>query len=137
MKPIMTIFSFFLTLYVAQAQEEFQHPIDKKSRACYDKAVSTHDMIDCADKAHEAWDKELNKVYQSLLKSLNKDEQAQLRESQRAWITYRDNALKFNDTFMGNMDGTMWQPVSIERATDIISERTKLLQRYLDDKTSN
>jgi uncharacterized protein YecT (DUF1311 family) len=129
---------FLLSAFLAKAQEEAKpHPIEVKSKACYDKAVSTHDMIECADKDYTAWDKEMNKVYQALLKKVDKSAQTMLRESQRAWITYRDNAFKFSDDFMGKMDGTMWQPISIERKTDLVKERAIFLQRYLDDLSMN
>ncbi len=63
---------FMLSAFFATAQEEqvTPHPIEVKSKACYDKAVSTHDMIQCADKDYTAWDKEMNKVYQALLKKV-------------------------------------------------------------------
>ncbi len=130
---------FMLSTFFAKAQEEQvqPHPIEVKSKACYDKAVSTHDMMQCADKDYTAWDKEMNKVYQALLKKVDKSGQTMLRESQRAWITYRDNAFKFSNDFMGKMDGTMWQPISIERNTNLVRERAIFLQRYLDDLGMN
>ena len=72
---------FLLSAFFAKAQDEQAkpHPIEVKSKACYDKAMSTHDMIQCADKDHTAWDKEMNKVYQALLKKVDKSGQVMLR----------------------------------------------------------
>lgn len=45
----------------------------------FEKLETKYEMI---------WDKELNVIYQKLLKVLNKDEQEMLRESQRGWLQH-------------------------------------------------
>jgi uncharacterized protein YecT (DUF1311 family) len=126
-----------LFAFYGNAQEEEKHPLEVKSDACYEKAVSTADMIVCADANYTAWDKELNKVYKALLKKMDKSNEVKLRESQRAWILYRDAALKYNEGAMDKMEGTMWNPIRIERVVKVIRDRSLFLQRYLEDLEMN
>jgi uncharacterized protein YecT (DUF1311 family) len=43
--------------------EDEKHPIDRFYEACLEKSDSTSGMVQCAAKAHEKWDSELNRVY--------------------------------------------------------------------------
>jgi uncharacterized protein YecT (DUF1311 family) len=69
-----------------------------------ENALSTADLNICAERALEKVDAELNKIYQRALKSIPKLEsdppydakswEKALRESQRAWIAFRDAECK-------------------------------------------
>lgn len=76
---------------------EDKHPIDKWYSQCLDKDSSTLNMLNCTSKAYEMWDKELNKIYQSLIKKLSIKEKEILKESQRNWLKFRDSEFKFMD----------------------------------------
>ncbi len=53
--------------------------------------------------AVEGYDKLLNKYYKILMAKLPKDEAELLRMNQRAWLTFRDTNIKFQDAiFFGN-----------------------------------
>ncbi len=47
---------------------------------------STLPMRDCMGAEHDAWDKALNQVYQTLMTSRSPAEKTQLRDDERAWL---------------------------------------------------
>jgi uncharacterized protein YecT (DUF1311 family) len=49
-------------------------------------------IVACHAKRYDKADKELNRVYGETLKSLSPEGQQKLKESQRAWLKYRDAA---------------------------------------------
>jgi uncharacterized protein YecT (DUF1311 family) len=46
-------------------------------------------MVQCTDKAYAAWDKELNKNYGELMRTLKPAQKETLRVAQLEWIKYR------------------------------------------------
>jgi uncharacterized protein YecT (DUF1311 family) len=59
-------------------------------RQCYDHAANNHAMIRCAEMEYRHYDRLLNRNYRLLMRTLPEEEQARLREAQRAWIRFRD-----------------------------------------------
>ncbi|MCX5811658.1 MAG: DUF1311 domain-containing protein [Proteobacteria bacterium] len=57
------------------------------------KAENTHTIIACHEERYKNADKELNKVYGESMKTLSPAAQQKLKESQRAWLKYRDTGL--------------------------------------------
>ena len=55
-------------------------------------APDTASILACHSKRYEKADRELNKVYGETLKTLSPEGQQKLKESQRAWLKYRDAA---------------------------------------------
>ena len=51
-------------------------------------------MVACRQKALEAWDKELNRLYTRLSGLLNTEQKQEFKEAQRNWMTYRDSQIK-------------------------------------------
>lgn len=78
----------------AQAAEHFcgrstAHPIDQAlARDSERSGGVTADLREAQSHAYAAWDKELNRLYQSLLAKAGKERQAALRNAQRAWLAY-------------------------------------------------
>ncbi|HUA78945.1 MAG TPA: lysozyme inhibitor LprI family protein [Dyella sp.] len=62
---------------------------------CMDHAQSQADMASCAVQSLNAADKELNQVYQQVLKkhAANKAFVAKLKAAQKAWLAFRDAEL--------------------------------------------
>lgn len=60
--------------------------------SCYNKAQTQFELNSCAGDEYAAADKELNQVYQGVLGKYKGDAKfiVKLRESQRAWLKYRD-----------------------------------------------
>ena len=133
MKKMMILWvamSAFLccTINLNAQEPEEQHPIDVQLDQC--DQTSTYSIMECYRIATEAWDKELNKNYQALMKLLTKEEQAKLRASQRKWIEYRDLDLDFSGTMYYNMEGTMWRISAAVRRYEIVRTRALELKEY-------
>lgn len=125
---IMVLF----TNRVVLAQEEKKHPIDVWLENCIEKDSSTAGMIKCSGKAYEMWDKEMNKVYQKLMKKLSPEEKELLKESQKQWLKFRDAEFKFIDNLYLGI-ATMIPVMKYGQKLDILKQRTLQLKEYLND----
>jgi uncharacterized protein YecT (DUF1311 family) len=113
-------------------QEPSQHPIDKALDACVEKNGSTAGMVECTDKAYAAWDKELNKNYVELMRTLKPTQKEALRTAQLEWIKYRDLEFKFIDTVYDTMQGTMYIPMRVDARMEVVKKRALELKGFLD-----
>lgn len=52
-------------------------------------------IMECLSARYKAADQELNEIYSQAMKSLSNDGKKRLRESQEAWLKYRDASLAF------------------------------------------
>ena len=107
----------------AQEAEEEKHWIDVKMEQAIDKDGSTAGMITATDAALKDWDKELNKHYQKLLTNLDDKAKAKLRESQRAWIQFRDKEIALIQAFYSKIDGTMFRVISASAVMELTHKR--------------
>ncbi|MBI3218602.1 MAG: DUF1311 domain-containing protein [Bacteroidetes bacterium] len=116
-----------------EVKEEF--PIDKRLRECLDSTQhqTTAGMFDCAIRARQQWDKELNKNFNLLLGKLSVDEKEKLKIAQRNWISYRDKEIEFSKTIYLNMKGSMWRVVLADRQTELTKQRALELRVYYDN----
>lgn len=114
------------------AQEPTQHPIDKALDACIDLNGSTAGMVECTDKAYAAWDKELNKNYGELMRTIKPKQKEALRLSQLEWIKHRDLEFRFIDSMFDTFQGTMYIPMRVGARLEIIKQRALALKSHLD-----
>jgi len=114
------------------SQDQPPHPIDRALDACIDKNGSTAGMVECTDKAYTAWDKELNKVYGELIRTLSPKQKEALKLSELEWIKYRDLEFKFIDSIYDTLQGTMYIPMRIAARVEVIKKRSLELQHRLD-----
>jgi len=137
MKTLLTIPLLLITCWAYGQEEEEKHPIDQALEECMGTpdGGTTIGMIGCMQEAEEAWDKELNRVYKQLRSILSEEEKAALLKTQRAWLAYRDAEFEFNGEYHGNMQGTMWGIVAVNRQMDIVKARTLELQGYYLTRT--
>ena len=108
------------------------HPIELALEHCMDGAKSTADMIACEDEAYKKWDDELNRVYGALMKRLNPKQKESLKASQLAWIAYRDRELQWVGALYDSFDGTMYQPMRVDAAKEVVRHRAEELAHYLE-----
>jgi len=132
MKTILLI-GISLISFSAFSQEK-EYPIDIQLRMCLDKKdISTAEMCNCSIQAEASWDKELNKYYQLLMGKLPESAKAQLKESQKAWIVYRDNEFKFMTKYYYEAkEGTMWYLVSHSDQMNFVKDRSLKLKLYFE-----
>ena len=60
---------------------------------CSSRSEDSVSIMDCLSARYKAADQELKAIYSEALKSLSSDGQKKLRESQEAWLKYRDASL--------------------------------------------
>ncbi|NLX19756.1 MAG: DUF1311 domain-containing protein [Desulfobulbus sp.] len=93
------------------------------------KAVTTAEMLRCADKEFREADAELNRVYRQLTAELNGRRKIQLKASQRAWLAFRDrNAVFAAGAAEG---GSMASLLEVAELTALTQARTEQLRVYL------
>ena len=141
MKRIFTSFLFvgliLCSSSVFSQNDTAGNTIDTQLNACLDSSQnsSTIGMINCAVRAKDAWDKELNKYYNLLLATLSKDEKDKLRTAQRKWLLFRDSESTFSAIMYRNMQGTMWSIAKVNADVSVIKQRALELKTYYYDKT--
>ena len=95
-----------------------------------DKAITDADLLKCADAEFSAADKKLNDTYSKLLNALDPEGQHKLKESQRAWVKFRDlNAEFAGDSSRG---GSAESVIIVDTETQMTEARIKELQRELE-----
>ena len=93
-------------------------------------AITTVDMIECADKDYSAADKSLNHAYSALKKTLDATGNELLLNAQRAWLKFRDASCDLDaDQARG---GTMAPLLRIGCLTAMTKERTKALTELIE-----
>jgi uncharacterized protein YecT (DUF1311 family) len=91
------------------------------------QAVSSAEMLTCANQRYEAADAELNRIYQHLASHLSQQRRGQLKAAQKAWIVFRDhNAAFVAGTAEG---GTQYPILEVSELAVMTKERTEQLNR--------
>jgi hypothetical protein len=88
------------------------------------------------------WDAEMNKAYNKLLHLLGPTKGQAVRESQRAWILFRDQEFHAIDDIYSLLQGTVYAPAQEYSRLRLTKERTLLLRHYVslikaEAKTAN
>ena len=106
-------------------------PIDKFYSECISQHGSTAGMSECTRQAAGMWDAEMNKAYNKLLGLLGPGKAGSLRESQRAWVQFRDQEFHAIEDIYSLLSGTMYVPAQEYSRLRITKERTLLLRHYI------
>lgn len=106
------------------------NPIDKAEDACISKTSSTADMLKCTAIAYDAWDKEMNKYYNLLMKKLSTEQKSELLRSQKSWLAFRDNSFTFINNSIREKQGTMYLNVASGHRREIVKQRALQLKEY-------
>lgn len=132
-KQIILVCAFALMMTaMAQGQEGRESKIDKDYQACLDKNQTTAGMVECADKAYRAWDKEMNAVYNKLMANFVGEDRQTLKATQFEWLKFRDAEFKMLEQFFSKIQGSMYRPIAVDRRVEIVKQRAQQLQAYLD-----
>ena len=118
-----------LSFAVAQ---DIKDPVDKDLDTCLNSpaGASTAGQTDCATKAYTAWDAEMNKVYQKLMKNLDPASRDLLHTSQRQWLAFRDSEKKFQAAPWRQKGGTLiGVSVNLDNV-DALRSRVQSLRTY-------
>ena len=115
-----------------RAHEEEKHPIDAAMDKASEKDPSTGGRTEAIDDALESWDKLLNESYQKLKAKLDRDGAKALRDSQRAWIAWRDKEIANLDKIYGKLRGTMYVPMHAYAKMNLTRQRALQLERLAE-----
>ena len=83
-------------------------------------------------KTEEEWDKELNIVYQKIMKVADAVTKNKLRNAQRAWIKFRDSEVEKSYYTNNPNGGSMGILFSLNTATKLTEERAVQLAEMYD-----
>jgi uncharacterized protein YecT (DUF1311 family) len=118
--------------------EKYADNVDEGERRCLFRlvadpclkrpdSVSTHGMAECYRVEQEIWDGLLNDNFKALRGDLDDDQQARLREMQRAWIAYRDSTCAF---YQVKIQGTLAVPMGAACVARETARRALLLKIF-------
>jgi len=115
-----------------------QSSIDEVLSACLESpsGMSTRGQIECTDQSTVAWDRELNRVFQVLMRTLDKPQADALRAAQRQWVKFRDAEIAALGAVYATLDGTMYQVMHVHALVARTRNRAQQLQLLLEDVES-
>jgi len=103
--------------------------IDSQLEACQNNAQTTLDSQNCYLIATQAWDAELNKQYQALLKDQPQAVGNALRDSQRQWLKYKNDYDAAMNLFYQQQQGTIWGIIAAHSKMSVIKDKALDLYR--------
>ena len=106
--------------------------IDSVLKQCAANAQTTMDSSECYIQATQSWDAELNKQYKLLIDEQPETSRTPLKESQRAWIKYKESYFKAIDAFYQKEQGTVWSIIAAESKMNVIRDKAIDLNRLLN-----
>ncbi|MBN9217815.1 MAG: DUF1311 domain-containing protein [Mesorhizobium sp.] len=115
------------------AASDLKDPTAETLDRCLNDAAngSTAGQTGCEATASDDYDRRMNAAYTTLMHKLPAEAAQQLRLSQRAWIAFRDAEAKARDALYETRQGTMYVPMQASDATNVIRDRTLLLEGYV------
>ena len=128
-KLLLCTASVLLSLPIYAAENPQPHKIDIAAAACLDNAQTTVAIRDCNAQAYKSWDAEMGKQYKLLMADLNPEQKAALRNSQRAWLSYRDSYFKALQSYYSTENGTIWGIVYDEQVNQIVRDKALSLKQ--------
>jgi len=133
MKNLSICVLFLSTLMQLNAEPvEKKDPIYIALEKAIEKDSSTAGMVEATAQAEKKWDQELNVVYKKLKEAMSQDEWKALEASQKSWVTFRDKEFTTQSQIYSRMEGSMWKPVAVNEAMELVKMRVLTLRGYLD-----
>ncbi|HEV2802833.1 MAG TPA: lysozyme inhibitor LprI family protein [Pyrinomonadaceae bacterium] len=96
-------------------------------------ANTQFELNQCAARARDKADAELNKVYRDLLKDTGTTERAKLRAAQLAWLKFRDAHCDYES--IGNKGGSIYPMVMSFCLAEVTTARVKQLREILREQS--
>ncbi|TRU30012.1 MAG: lysozyme inhibitor LprI family protein [Microcystis aeruginosa Ma_QC_B_20070730_S2] len=136
-KFLLTLLSIASLLAVAMATPSIASPASGTTNLqlaqnpnCNNPQTQS-EMNICASIAYQNADRKLNQVYRQLLPRLSAARKQKLITAQQAWIKFRDSSCEFErSAYEGGSIAPMIYGFCL---ADVTEQRTKDLQRYLED----
>jgi uncharacterized protein YecT (DUF1311 family) len=132
-RDVLLILVIVLPTFCFGEESTAKHRIDVWLQQQISKDPSTAGMRAATNQAREMWDAEMNKVYNRLMARLSPEQQNALRESQRAWLAFRDAEGKAVSSIIASKDGTIWQLAATDQGMQLVRTRVLRLLSYEED----
>jgi uncharacterized protein YecT (DUF1311 family) len=84
-------------------------------------------MNQCYAAANRAWDQEMNKQYNKLMKTLSGEPKNKLRAAQRAWMSYRDSWLEASRSQLSSQ-GSLGSVALSAQSLSLVRNQALMLQ---------
>ncbi|MDQ1592427.1 MAG: hypothetical protein QOG71_3054 [Pyrinomonadaceae bacterium] len=94
---------------------------------------SQHELNQCAARARDKADAELNRVYRELMKDTSGAERAKLRDAQLAWLKFRDAHCDYRS--VGNKGGSIYPMVVGFCLAKVTRERVEQLREIISENS--
>jgi uncharacterized protein YecT (DUF1311 family) len=136
-KFLLTVLSIASLLAVGMATRGIASPtsaatnLQLAQRPNCNNPQTQSEMNICASIAYQNADRKLNQVYRQLLPKLSASRKQKLISAQQAWIKFRDSSCEFETSAYEG--GSMAPMIYGFCLADVTEQRTKDLQRYLED----
>lgn len=106
-------------------------------KVCYDKAKTQSDTIVCAGSELDVADKDLNSVYQEILRNYKDDKKFldNIKAAQQAWLKWRDAEIKaiypegYDPVVYGSSIRSCWN----QQVAVLTRDRTKQLRKWIEE----
>jgi uncharacterized protein YecT (DUF1311 family) len=111
-----------------------EQPIDILLEECLEAETNwtTRGMMQCHGAARDRWDQELNRVYQQLMASLDRDAREALKAAQRQWIRFRDQQVTaIGAIYYGPGSGTLGRVQAAHQVMELTRTQALRLVTYL------
>lgn len=112
---------------LAMANKQFD-ALDKITKVCAENAKSTQETNQCLYDAMTRWDSILNTEYKLLMNTQSGDFKTALRDSQRAWIKYRDAYFESVNKYFQQEQGTIWGTIAFDNKMQFV--RNKAIEMH-------
>jgi hypothetical protein len=128
MKAIFLIVSMLLSLSLSAQYDNIRQYMAPK----YQNAITTVEMRQAASAEGEIWQNLREVVYEQLYQNLSKEGKAAFEQRRAAWETYMEAENAYlTQLYFGELQGSMWYPVSDRARAVLYKERTeKLLEDF-------
>lgn len=133
----MLIFIFFIAFSITSigsVTEEYNKELlllEKQYEKNMAEDYSTTGMVIATNDYYDELDKVLNKVYKELMATLSPEEKISLRDSQRAWIKFREKEVAFSADLYSKKEGTIYRLFTPANRVSLMKNRIMDLVGYL------
>lgn len=100
---------------------------DSVQLACKLKNPNQVQMIECASEKYDHYDHQLNLLYQTKIKKLQKSKANQLRSSQRVWVNKKETDCNHYSEEDNGSNGPL---EAFECSTQMTKERIEFIKKY-------
>ncbi len=108
-----------------------KHPLDILKSKRMEKNISTMDMVDTLIAFTDLWEKEMNRVLNALMTTVDMDGKRTIQDSQEAWKKFRDAEVKMLIKIHNEREGTIQSIVIAARIQGITRDRANQINNYL------